>query len=178
MPVLSPGLENAGGIDRSTATLFIASVRTGEEKVFAWELLGRGIDYFLPLLEVAKRSKRTNYVERRAAFPGYLFFAGDAGTPSDVRAVGRPCRVIRAQDQGRLRRELSQLDLALRVAPRAEGCPYVVRGKRCRITAGPLQGLEGVVIRRERHTGVVLEVSALGQGIEVEVEAGMLELID
>ena len=177
VPALSPGLTALGGIERSAATLFVASVRTGEEKVFAWELLGRGIDYFLPLVELAKRSGRTNYVERRAAFPGYLFFAGDGGTLSDVRSVGRPCSVIRVEDQDRLRRELAQLERALRVNPRVQVSPAIVKGRRCRIVAGGLVGLEGVVVRREGRSGVLLEVSVLGQGIEVQTDAGAVELI-
>ena len=47
----------------------------------------------------------------------------------------------------------------------------------CRITRGPLQGTEGVVLRTANGCRMYLAVSMLGQSAEIEIDAGLLESI-
>jgi hypothetical protein len=50
-------------------------------------------------------------------------------------------------------------------------------GRYCRVTAGPLKGLEGTLIRHGRHCRFLVSVTILGQSAAVELDAGLLEAI-
>jgi transcription antitermination factor NusG len=46
------------------------------------------------------------------------------------------------------------------------------------VRSGPLAGLEGRVDRRKNPTRFVIQVSILGQGAAVEIDAELLEPVD
>ncbi len=56
--------------------------------------------------------------------------------------------------------------------------PHAAVGKRCRIKAGVFRGTEGTVIRRGKTWRLVLEVSLLGQGAAMEVDADLVEALE
>jgi hypothetical protein len=56
--------------------------------------------------------------------------------------------------------------------------PFAAVGKRCRVKCGPLEGIEGIVIRNQDSTQIVLQVSMLGQGASLEIEPELLEPSD
>jgi hypothetical protein len=53
--------------------------------------------------------------------------------------------------------------------------PSVPVGQRCRVTGGPLQDLEGIVVAHAATARLVLQVRMLGQGALVEIDAGLIE---
>ena len=100
-------------------------------------------------------------------------------TVSDAAmATNRLCRTIEVSDQEGLTGELAVIEKALAGKAELDPYSYTVVGRRCRIRSGPFRGLEGVVVRRNRLACIVLEVSILGQGASMEIEADFLELID
>ena len=56
--------------------------------------------------------------------------------------------------------------------------PFAVAGQRCRVIAGPMVGLVGTVVRRDKLARLVLEISMLGQGASLEIECDLLEPTD
>lgn len=55
--------------------------------------------------------------------------------------------------------------------------PYMQVGRRVRVSAGPLQGLEGIAIRRKNRTRFVLSLDLINRSAAVEVDATDLERI-
>lgn len=53
--------------------------------------------------------------------------------------------------------------------------PYLVIGERVRIKAGPMAGMEGVLIRKKNNFRVVLALDVIMQCVAVEVDAADLE---
>jgi transcription antitermination factor NusG len=53
--------------------------------------------------------------------------------------------------------------------------PSIAVGTHCRIVRGPLQGIEGVVIRRDGVTRLILQIRILGQGASLEIGPENLE---
>jgi transcription antitermination factor NusG len=51
-------------------------------------------------------------------------------------------------------------------------------GQRCRVTAGPFAGIEGIVSRHGGATQIILEVSVLAQGAALEIDADLVEPIE
>jgi hypothetical protein len=86
--------------------------------------------------------------------------------------------VIEVADQARLVRELSALERAMSSGLELDLYTGPRVGHFCRVTAGPLKGHCGIVVRRQGAARLVLEVGILGQGALVEVDAGLLEPAD
>jgi transcription antitermination factor NusG len=177
-PALPPSVA---GIDQIAGRFFIAHIKSRAEKVFAWALHAQGIPYYLPMEEVLSVSGRLRRIVRRPLFGGFVFVGGDdeEGTVRG-KVFGMPgnrvCRTINVVDQSRLRRELSSLDVALRVNPRLSACAFVAVGDACKITGGPFMGIEGrVVASNEQKAMVALSVTVLGQGTVLEIDAELVE---
>ena len=157
---------------------WVAHTKARFEKAFAFDLVARRVPYFLPMIE---RVRVSGGRKRRAMMPlfgGYVFFCGTRDARYQALATDRLCQVIEVADQARLVRELSALRKALAGAARLDPHPFAVVGRRCRVTAGPFQGVEGVVLQHDagsRGARLVLEVGILGQGAVMEIDADLLE---
>jgi len=60
---------------------------------------------------------------------------------------------------------------------RAEPHPFLSVGRRVRVKAGPLEGLQGVVVRRKNRLRLVISLDLIHRAAAVEVEAADLERI-
>ena len=55
---------------------------------------------------------------------------------------------------------------------------YIKTGQQCRVIAGPLLGLQGVVATTRGAARLVLQVDMLGQAASVEIDIDMIETVD
>lgn len=137
-----------------------------------------GIDTYLPLRHQTRTFQRRKVTTSLPVFPGYLF----AAFPPDLRMAvlqsNMVARILVADDQVSLVRQLRQVDSALLVDPRLGAHPELVRGQHVRIIDGPFRGIEGVVESIPRPTRVFLNVTMIGQSIVVETAADQVELLD
>ena len=173
-PVRMPGFES---LLEMPGRWRVGHTRARFEKAFAFDLLSSGIGFFLPMLHRVRMSGGRKRRLMDPLFPGYVFFCGDEQARYRALASGRLCQVIEVADQAKLVRELSALDSALERRVELDLFTTPAVGQRCRVMAGPLQGLEGVVIRHGGTTRLVLEVGILGQGAAVEIAAECLEQV-
>ena len=86
--------------------------------------------------------------------------------------------VIEVTDQDEIIKELLQIEQALRAGAPLIPHKYVKTGQKCRVTAGPLLGLEGVVAQMRGAMRLVLQVDMLGQAASVEIDMDMIETLD
>jgi len=80
-----------------------------------------------------------------------------------------PTPLAEAEGEG-LRRALSG-------GIQAEPHPYLPVGRRVRITAGPLAGQEGILMRRKANLRMVLSVHLIQRSILVHIDSASLELL-
>jgi transcription antitermination factor NusG len=111
-------------------------------------------------------------------FGGYLFFCGDQDHRLDVLRTNRVANIIAVKDQRKLLGELVQIEHALRTGAALTPHKYVKAGQHCRIIAGPLVDLQGIVVKAKNTTRLVLQIDMLGQASSVEVDADVIEVID
>jgi transcription antitermination factor NusG len=71
--------------------------------------------------------------------------------------------------------EIEALRVVLEIR-KSEPHPTLGSGKRVRIKVGPLQGLEGVVVRQTRQLRLVVSIDCIMRSFAVELEASDLEL--
>jgi transcription antitermination factor NusG len=147
------------------------------EKSVAYQIEQRSISCFLPLYRSVRRWKDRRKAVELALFPGYVFVhlaLADRfrvlGLPSVVRLVsfnGQPAVLPEA--------EIEQLRQRLSHGSCMEPHPYLRVGRRVRVCAGPMQGLEGIIVRRKDRCRVVFSLDLIMRSVAVEVDESDVE---
>lgn len=147
------------------------------EKSVAEQLKLKSVESYLPLYEKLSRWKDRTCLLQLPLFPGYVFVhiplsqrvavLNLSGVVRIVGFNGRPAPLPDNEVES-LRRYLSRR--------KAEPCRYLSAGKRVRINAGPLQGLEGVILRRKGKMRVVVSIDSIQRSIALELEAADVRL--
>lgn len=160
-----------------SANWFAAYTNSHHEKRVASHFRWRQIESFLPLYATLHRWKnRCEMNLDLPLFPNYVFVRID---PRErVRVLEVP-GVLSLVGFGRTLAPLPDFEIeALRSGlgqRKMEPHPYLVIGERVRIKAGPMTGMEGVLIRKNNNFRVVLALDAIMQSVAVEVDADDLE---
>lgn len=147
------------------------------EKCVALQIEQRNLECFLPLYRCARLWKDRRKELELALFPGYVFVQMELkdklrvlALPSAVHLVsfnGVPA-VLPASEVENLRQRLAR-------GAKVEPHPYLCVGRRVRVTAGPMQGLEGIVVRHKDRCRVVFSLDLLKRSVAVEVDQSVLE---
>jgi len=111
-------------------------------------------------------------------FSGYVFFCGNENQRLELLRTNRVANVIIVKDQQKLLSELVQIEQALKAGVPLAPHKYVRKGQLCRVTAGPLADLQGVVVITKNAARLVLQIDMLGQAASVEVDADMIEVVE
>ena len=159
------------------ANWFAAYTNSHHEKRVAAQLAERRIESFLPLYATRHRWRNRCAMNLDLPlFPNYVFVRVDPR--KRVRVLEVP-GVVSLVGFGRTLAPLPDFEIeALRSAigqRKIEPHPYLVIGERVRIKAGPMTGMEGVLVRRKSNFRVVLALDAIMQSVAVEVDADELE---
>lgn len=171
--MLSPGAVSPRDLG---GRWWVAHTRARFEKSFAFDLLVRGVGFFLPMIARTLVSGGRKRQSMLPLFPSYVFLCGSREDRHAAVRTRRLAQVIDVVDQVRLVNELSALHRAIAGNASLALCPSVARGQRCRVTSGPFEGVEGVVVSTGGGTiRIVMEVSLLGQGAAMEVDGRLLE---
>jgi transcription antitermination factor NusG len=157
---------------------WIAHTKSRFEKAFVWDLLNGGINYFLPLCQRVRISAGRKRTVMMPLFPGYVFFAGDEDARYRALLTHRLCNVIPVKNQNELRQELVSIEKAVEQNASLDLYPFAVVGRRCRVTAGPFEGVEGIVASRSPKPRLMLRVSMLGQSVAMEIDLDLLEPVE
>jgi len=142
------------------------------EKRVAEHLAGRDVEFFLPQYETVSRWKDRRVRLTLPLFPGYVFVRIPLQerlrvleVPSVVRLVGSNGHPTPLPED-----ELEKLRHGLSGVVGAEPHPFLVTGRRVRIVRGPLEGLEGILLRRKGLYRLVLSLDLIQRSICVDVD--------
>lgn len=174
-PALTPDVRS---LTELNGEWWIAHTKAKHERQLVRHLLGCGVGYYLPLLERVSISSGKKRWSMTPMFPGYVFFCGDVEAKYAAFSSGCLCQVIDVKEQGRLVGELREIERAIAGHATLELYRFAAVGRRCRVTGGPLAGVEGVVVRWAPRSRLVLQVSMLGHGASLEIEADLLEPVE
>ena len=174
-PIIWPEMES---ISLFTGKWWVAHTKSRNEKALAHDLIGKEISYFLPMsLKVSRKSRRT-IKSLLPLFNGYLFFCGNENDCTEIKRTDRVANIIEVIDQSKLLNELVQIEKVLQSGEPLVPHQYIKAGQRCRVIAGPLMGLVGIVVTNKGMTRLVLQVDMLGQAASVEIDIDMVEQVD
>jgi transcription antitermination factor NusG len=151
--------------------------RHQHEKVIADMLTAKGFKVFLPLYESARRWKDRRMVLSLPLFPCYLFVRGGLDRRLQVMTTPGIHTILYRGDQVAVipDREIEAIQRAVDGPSSVEPHPFLKCGTRVRVIRGPLEGVEGILIRKKNLIRLILSVDMLAQSVSVEVHASDVE---
>jgi transcription antitermination factor NusG len=143
------------------------------EKRVAEHFAQRGVEHFLPLYETIHRWNNGRHRVQLPLFPGYIFVR--IALRDRLRVIDVP-GFVRLVGFNSLPHPLPEADInrmkeALNKGVLAEPYPYLTVGTRVEIRNGPMQGMTGILLRRQNKCRVVISVDLIMRSMAVEVEA-------
>jgi transcription antitermination factor NusG len=176
---LSPVVRTQGmapGAISPAARWYAAYTRANHEKRAHEQFLERSIDSFLPTYVSLRNWKDRRVRLQMPLFPGYVFIRIPLQERLRVLEVPSVARLVGFSG---VPAALNDQDIAcLRVLAEnalARPHPYLSVGQRVRVTRGPLQGAEGILVKRKRNLRVVLSVDLIERSVIVDVSEADLE---
>lgn len=157
---------------------WVAHTKSRNEKALAQDLISKQVNYFLPMTWKVRRRRGRTIRSLLPLFSGYLFFCGEEDQRIELLRTNRVANLIVVKDQQRLLDELFQIERALRAGAPLVPHRYLKAGRHCRVIGGALTGLQGIVVRTQTATRLVLQVDILGRATSVEIDADMIEVLD
>jgi transcription antitermination factor NusG len=163
------------------AQWFVLWTHSHSERLVHDQLAGKGFEMFLPTIKTWSRRKGGQAPIALPMFPGYVFlrhpmdkrsYVEIAKARGLVRVLGerwdRPAPV--PDDEIDAIRRVVASDVP--VFPH----PYLREGQQVRITAGPLAGLDGLLISTKLQKGLlVVSVDLLQRSVAVEVDCTQVQ---
>lgn len=156
---------------------YAAHTRSRHEKSVAHILERKQIETFVPLFRTVRRWKNGDHQVELPLFPGYAFVRialvnrlQVLKVPGVVQFVGFRGSPAPLEDE-----EVESLRQAISSGVKAAPHPYLTVGRRVRVTAGPLSGREGILIRRKGHTRVVLSIGLIQRSVVADLDAQSIE---
>jgi len=153
--------------------------RHQHERLVAHALTSKGFDIFLPQYRAIHRWKDRWKELELPLFPNYVFILGGLdrmlnilttpGVHSLVAWGGRPADIPQYEIDAVRRLVESPL--------RIQQYPFIKCGDRVRIKSGPLEGIEGILVRSKSAYRLVLSVEMLARSAAVEVDVSMVERV-
>jgi len=153
----------------------VLHVRPRCEKKTAAYCSALPLQHYLPLRMERKKYQRRQVEVWKPLFPCYVFVRFRPEQRISVLQSGQIARVLEVKDQARFIGEIEQIQKALGADPALQACPAITKGMTVRITAGPFQGLEGIVVKAKGGARVIINVDMIGQGVAIEADEDILE---
>jgi len=139
----------------------------------------QGIETFLPLYNSASRWRDRIKTIQKPLFPCYVFVRMESRwqgtvlqTPGVHFIVGTslgPCRIPGD--------EIAAIARSLDHSVLLEPWPFLTAGDHVRVKTGPLEGIEGILVRKKNHERLVLSVGLLQRSVALEIDGYLLERI-
>ena len=158
---------------------YAAYTSANHEKHVALQLGQRSVEHFLPLYDSVRRWKDRRMKLQLPFFPGYVFVRlalrdrlqvlQVPGVAKLVGFNGLPCALPDS--------EIEAIQTCLMRKAGLEPHPYVQVGRRVRVKAGPLEGLEGIVVRKKNRVRFIISLDLIQRSAAVEVDAADLQAI-
>lgn len=153
----------------------ILHVRSRQEKVVSTALETGGVAHYLPMTSQTKYYGHRKRVSEIPLFPGYVFIRSSSEVLWDALPSGKIVRLLGVSDQEGLTGDLGQVRRALASGGGVMRVDRLAPGALVRVKGGPLRDVMGTVERSGGSGRLVIGVRALGQGVSVEIDAGLLE---
>jgi transcription termination/antitermination protein NusG len=107
-------------------------------------------------------------------FPGYVFAAVAPTDWLPLKQTNSVAQRIETRNETGLLRDLSHVRILELARVELAAATTLRRGQRVVVIAGPLVGVEGVVVRQKNRTRLQVAIEAIGQGLLLDIERDAL----
>lgn len=159
-----------------SAFWYVLFVRSNQEKRVALGLSDRGIEHLMPCYSSLRQWKDRRVKLDMPLFPGYLFVRLPLSQrmqaltlPSVVSLIGKKGAPTPVADE-----EIAWIRQGAEHG-HASPHPRLEVGQRVLITSGPMNGLEGILLREQNQTRVVISIDCIWRAFVVDVDAACVE---
>ena len=164
-------LEHQGHDERFAPLWYVLRTRSRHEKTVRDQLVRREVETFLPIAERWSRWKDRRKKVAFPLFPGYCFarfslvdrlrVLNVVGVADLVGISGRPEPVPDA--------EIEAIQRLASTTLQYDPHPFLAEGMDVEVVRGPLAGVRGKLLRKDRVTRLVLSVTLIRQAAVVEI---------
>jgi len=147
------------------------------ERRVAEQLEVRAVEYFLPLYSSLRRWKDRRVKLSLPLFPGYVFVHMALRDRLRVLQVPGVARLVsfNGTPSALPDEAIQALMRSLERGLHAEPHPYLTAGRRVRLKCGPLEGCQGILVRRKGVCRVVLSIEMIQRSVVVDVDLADIE---
>ncbi|SRR6266478_3198701 len=156
---------------------YAAYTSANHEKRVAEQLGVRSVEHFLPLYESVRRWKDRRIKLQLPLFPGYVFVRLALRDRLQVLQVPGVAKLVgfNGAPAALPSEEIEALRASMANGVHAEPHPYLTIGRRVRVRAGSLAGLEGILVRRKNRARFVISLDLIQRSVAVEVDGSEVE---
>ncbi len=158
---------------------YAAYTSANHEKRVAEQFAVRSVEHFLPLYASLRRWKDRRVTLELPLFPGYIFvrlalcdrlrLLQIPGVAKLVGCNGAPTALPTE--------EIEALKKGLSCGVRVEPHPFLTVGRRVRVKAGPLLGLQGILAKRLNRARFVVSMELIHRAMAVQMDEADLEAV-
>ena len=159
---------------------YVLWTRSNCEQLVYEQLCSRGYETLLPTIDKWSRRRHVRSLYRAPLFPGYLFVrhAIDKSSYIDICKARGLVRILGERWDKLATVADEEIEAVRRVnqtsVPRMP-YPYLKIGQTVRIISGPLANVEGIFVKSEPKTGLlVLSIELLRRSLAVEVDCTLV----
>jgi transcriptional antiterminator RfaH len=163
--------------DPADLTWFVCHTRPRCEKKFAALMAAERFEHYLALVTSVRRYRQQTKRFTKPLFPGYVFAQVPDEKKARIYQQDLLARAIPVTDVPAFLRQLADVKAIVASGFELSLLPLLAKGRRVKVTGGPLHGLEGFVDDPKNPAGIVISVDVLQQGLLVRVPVENLEAL-
>jgi len=154
-----------------TAAWYVLRTRSRHEHVVHDRLVERGVQAFLPLYERWSRWKDRRQKVAFPLFPGYCFARFPLAHRLRVVTVGGVAQIVGIAGAAEAvpDAEVEAIRRLTATTLQYDPHPFLTEGMDVEVVRGPLAGVRGKLLRKDRVTRLVLAVTLIRQAAVVEI---------
>jgi transcriptional antiterminator RfaH len=139
------------------------------EKKFSALMKAERFEHYLPLMESVRKYAKQTKKFTKPLFPGYVFACVPAEQKARIYQMDLLARSITVTDVAGFLRQIEDVKAIVASGFELSLMPLLAKGRRVKVSGGPLHGLEGYVDNPHDPRGVIISVDVLRQGLLVHV---------
>jgi transcription antitermination factor NusG len=156
---------------------FIVRTASRREKILAGQLAARDVQCFLPTVPCTRLYGGVEAHVTLPLFPGQLFVYG---TDADARTAATTPHVMGVSpgdDEQRLDDDLRNIQRALAITDALKPCARPQHAQVVEVSAGPLEGLRGLVDPSQNPKQLILPVNGVEQAVCTMVNGSVIQAV-
>ena len=147
--------------------------RSRHEKQVRDRFVALGIDHLLPTVKRLNQWKDRMKEVESALFPGYCFGRFSWEDKLSVLTVAGVVEIIGSGScpEAIPDQEIEAIKVLMMSSLGYDSHPYLREGMRVEVIRGPLEGVQGILLRKDKRHRLVISVHLIQQAAAVEIDA-------